>query len=176
MISFRFYNSLTTEQKFEVDKIFFETSTVKKFESVDAKEKFHQKYLGIYQQKHTQHFICALEAEEVIGYICGALDSINEKELYVSLVHFKVFEDLYAKYPAHLHINMSPKASGKGVGSKLIEKYEQHLQKSDIRGVHLITSPDARNVHFYQKNHYSFTCERSFEGHPLLFMGKNLSY
>ena len=175
MITFKYFNTLTREQKFKVDEIFFDTSSIKIFEDDEAKKKFHQKYLGIYQQKYEQHFICALQDDEVIGYICGALDSINEKELYVCLTHFNVFEDFYIKYPAHLHINMSRDASGKGAGSKLIEKYEEHLIEHKVSGVHLITSPSARNVHFYQKNNYSFTCERNFKGHPLLFMGKNLT-
>lgn len=175
MITYKLFNELDRIQKRLVNDIFFSTSSIKIFENSEAKERFFQKYLGIYQLKHPDHFICASEDEKILGYICGAVNSKSERELYISLLHFKVFEDFYEKYPAHLHINISPEFSGKGLGSKLIKKYEEHLIDLGIIGVHLITNPTSRNVHFYQKNDYSFTCEREFNGHRLLFMAKTLS-
>lgn len=176
MTQYVFFNELTVPQVEQVNNIFFDNSEVKSFKDEEAKKKFHQKYLGIYQDKHADHFICAVDNENVIGYICGAIDSKNEKELFVCLSHYNVFEDLYDSYPAHLHINVSLKFSSKGLGSKLINFYEKHLIGFNIQGVHLITNPGARNVNFYQKNLYSFSCEREFKGHPLLFLGKTLSH
>lgn len=176
MNRYMYYSDLNSEQKKSVDFIFFETSSIKEFESTKIRQQFHQKYLGFYQEYYPEHFICVLENENVLGYICGAIDSINDIRFFENLTYFHLFADLYKKYPAHLHINMGPSSSGKGLGSKLIRKYEQHLLDHDVNSVHLITSPKARNINFYKKNHYSFTCKRVCKGQTLLFMGKSLTH
>jgi GNAT superfamily N-acetyltransferase len=151
--------------------IFYESSYKKEFNSEIEKNDFLYKYLGIYKDKYPDLFLVAVKNEEVLGYICGVHDSKLETSLYDLLPHYSLFEDLYAKYPAHLHINLSSKSRGLGVGSILIEAFEE---LSSSGGIHLITGPKARNRSFYLKNNYSFECIREFKGLELLFMGKTL--
>lgn len=154
-----------------VVEIFFESSSKKVFKSDTEKNDFLYKYLGFYKDKYPNIFLVALMDDKVLGYICGARDSKFENELYDFLPHYSLFEDLYEKFPAHLHINLSQNSRGLGVGSKLIEAFEEIVSTS---GVHLITGPKARNRSFYLKNNYTFECLREFRGLELLFMGKTL--
>lgn len=175
MITFKLFDELTHSEKKIIDEIFFASSAVKKFQSIDAKEKFHYKYLGVYQKNYSKLFLCILKDNIPLGYICGVTDSIKATELFELLSHYKMFEDLYAKFPAHLHINLSPESTGLGLGSILISEFEKRLVKLNILGVHLITGPDSRNVNFYRKNGYLYDEKRSFNDSSLLFLGKNLT-
>jgi GNAT superfamily N-acetyltransferase len=52
-------------------------------------------------------------------------------------------------YPAHLHINLSEKVRGSGVGRKLIDAYFEALRESRICGVHVFCGDDP--VRFYER-------------------------
>ena len=43
-----------------------------------------------------------------------------------------------------------------------------------IKGLHLITTEDARNVKFYEKNNYSKIYRAAYNGANLVLMGKPL--
>ena len=77
-----------------------------------------------------------------------------------------------AIHAAHLHINFSAKARGKGLGSILLNHFTSSLGQA---GVHIITGPMERNVFFYEKNGFSFKQEKTYYDTRLLFMGKSLS-
>lgn len=175
MICFKHFKELSQQQIEAVNAIFFETSAIKEFKSEEAKEHFHYKYLGFYQQHSPSNFFALFQDELLMGYICGVLDSSDQSELFELHPYYNLFADLYDQYPAHLHINFSLQATGQGLGSLLIQHFEEHLKKQKVSGVHLITSPQARNVHFYQKNGYDFLVERNFKESSLLLMGKSLT-
>ncbi|GHA21178.1 hypothetical protein GCM10007989_15480 [Devosia pacifica] len=50
-------------------------------------------------------------------------------------------EEIVADYPAHLHINLLPKAQGKGNGRMLIEAELEALRQAGAEQVHLGVSP-----------------------------------
>lgn len=175
MISFNLFNELNDVQKRTVDEIFFQTSSFKEFKSPKEKEQFWFKFLGYYQINHPELFLTILESEKVLGYICGSHDSSSDKDLYNLLSHYSLFEENFVQYPAHLHINMSVDSHGKGLGSKLINEFELLLMNKKVKGVHLITGVDARNVSFYKKNGYIFSDIKKINEHSLLFLGKSLS-
>ena len=49
-------------------------------------------------------------------------------------------------YPAHLHINLLPHLSGRGLGRRLIDTYSASLRDRGIRGVHLGLDPANTNA------------------------------
>lgn len=157
-----------------VMKIFYETSSVKKFVSEDARRNFEFKYLGWYLAQQSRFAFVACEGNEILGYILGCADTQGSNDLLSLNPMLINFSDLYSQYPAHLHINLTERSRGLGIGSKLLETLESNLITAQVRGVHLITSPDASNRFFYQKNGYRFEQIRTFNGCDLLFMGKTL--
>lgn len=54
-------------------------------------------------------------------------------------------------YPAHLHINLLPRAQGLGLGRALIERLVGQLQDRGVAGVHLgVSGTNARAIAFYE--------------------------
>jgi GNAT superfamily N-acetyltransferase len=171
IVEIKKYSDIKNENiKEQIIEIFLESSTVKAFSSQEAMDNFIYKYLGYYMDKYPSWILVALNGNNVLGYICGLPDSKLQQELYEKLDHYELFDDLYPEFPAHLHINLSDDARGKGIGSRLINNFSGLLKQSSIKGVHIITSPVARNVGFYKKNEFDKLIERDNK----LFMGKTL--
>lgn len=75
-------------------------------------------------------------------------------------------------YPSHLHIDLLPRAQGKGNGRALMETLLSALRAKDSLAVHLGTSPqNLRAERFYLK--LGFTELKRLEPHTLV-MGKRL--
>ncbi|MBC7713124.1 MAG: GNAT family N-acetyltransferase [Rhizobacter sp.] len=154
----------------QVEDIFFTSSSLKSFSSPERKAAFYKRWCADYQTLYPQEFFIALEGEKVLGYLSGCSDSITAAEI-VEVPGFKVFQDLFKRFPAHLHINFHLDARGQGLGSILVEHYKKFLCDNDIVGVHLVTSPGVQNVSFYERLHFSFNETRTFNGMDLYFMG-----
>lgn len=172
-----------TSMDFEqVRSIFYETSAVQVFSSEEVKKKFEWKYLGWYLENHRNLFFVAEEISpvagasknQILGYIACCPDTKNATDLLGLNPSLEIFRDFYDQYPAHLHINLSADARGKGLGSELIQHLEGELRRKNTRGLHLLTSPNARNRGFYSKNGFSKEVERQYKEAALLFMGKKL--
>ena len=99
--------------------------------------------------------------------------SLNACEYFKSInPSYLIFKDLFEDFPVHLHINAHPSTQGQGLGSELIDFLITQIPH--LKGVHLITAPTARNVSFYQKNHFHYSEERTYKDTPLLFLGRRL--
>lgn len=169
------YNQLNIKEKEvileEIKFIFFESSSVKSFRDDEHKVSFFNRWCGDYLKHYPEYFYLTLENGKLLGYLCGVIDSklaIN----FLNVPAQNLFEDLFETYPAHLHINFHPDARGKGLGTILINHFENELKKREVRGLHLITSQSARNVSFYKKAGFNYALEREFNGSFLYFMGK----
>lgn len=156
----------------QLSEIFFESSGKKDFKDEKEKEDFYFKYMGYYLAQYPE-FLHVAKDESVIGYCLGA-PSTDKSEFFILQPHLKIFKDLFLKYPAHFHINCHARARGQGVGAGLLAEFELQLQNLEIAGVHLITTPAARNRSFYTRLGYTFEVIRPYEGRELLFMGKKL--
>ena len=147
-------------------------------QSEDDKAKFEDQWLGPYLKDHPKdsHFFLAQESDgETIGYLLGTTNSHSFVKSFEDRVKvYSLYEDLFDDYPAHLHINLSPKCRGKGVGSQLMTKFLDFLKSEKVKGIHLVTSKAARNVSFYEKNGFSFRSERTPKSHTFLFLGQQL--
>ena len=162
------------EQKFlpEIKEIFFESSTKKTFKDDAEKEGFFYKYLGFYLEHFPELCLVAVD-EKVLGYVVTSPKS-DSSELLSIQPHLKTFEEYFNRFPAHLHINCHADSRGKGVGSKLISETEMKLQGMKIKGLHIMTGPDAANQKFYKKLGFNFQVVQDFNGSSILFMGKEL--
>lgn len=155
----------------QIRVIFFETSTRKEFASEEEREAFFEKYVGFYL-KNYPHLVFVAKSERVLGYVLGS--PITDASFYKIQPHLEVFEDLFKKYPGHLHINLSAASQGLGLGQKLVFEFCRALSTYHSPGLHIMTGPESRNQSFYEKLGFSFKKTRNFRGNPILFMGLEL--
>jgi hypothetical protein len=140
-------------QKIEkLKSIFWESSVKTDFESEKKKSEFEYKYFDFYV-KYFPHLSFAIESDNhPIGYLLGAdqttpyLDQL-EMQKYVA-----EFEDIFATYPAHFHINLSENARGKGCGQIALQELFKILTDQNCPGVHVITALEHPSQKFYEKN------------------------
>lgn len=158
----------------QIEEIFWETSARQEFPSAEERQRFLDRYLGEYLRNYPQYVWVARQGDQVLGYILGVASTSEARTIRENSPHLELFEDMYGRYPAHLHINCRAQARGHGVGSDLVKRFERELVKQGVTGVHLITSPTARNVGFYLKNGYAHKVERLWNDRPLLLLGKTL--
>lgn len=152
------------------EEIFFLSSSVKEFASSDKKAAFYKRWCRDYQELYPDEFFVVFEGEKILGYLSGCYDSLKAASV-MSVPGLHVFQDLFMDFPAHLHINFHPDARGKGLGTLLIRHYIAYLKEHHVRGVHLVTSPDALNVSFYERLGFDQIHIREFNNSPLQFMG-----
>ena len=163
----------------QIDDIFFESSPKKSFISDSDKQQFKYKYVSYYQKRYPDLFFIAYEIKEngafqVIAYICASENTLKDEELFNLNPYLEAFKGACQKYPAHLHINCSSYSRGKGLGAKLIVTLESALREKKCNGLHLITSPNARNVNFYEKNKFNERFNAVYGEAKLLLMAKKL--
>ena len=58
----------------------------------------------------------------------------------------------YPEYPSHLHIDLLPRAQGKGLGIKMMDHFMAHLRDRGSKGLHLgLGIENQRAFNFYKK-------------------------
>ncbi len=170
------FSELSETRQFEVllaiKEIFFLSTSKKKFDSDEQQEEFFNKWCGDYLKIYPDLFFLVFNSEnKLLGYLSGALNTIESLEL-MRVPGVKNFIHLYKKFPAHLHINFHPDSRGQGIGSLLVKHYLVFLKSRGVLGVHLITSPDALNVSFYERLGFVHTEIYSTPQMELMFMGR----
>jgi ribosomal protein S18 acetylase RimI-like enzyme len=168
-------DKLPNEMWQQVEDIFLESSAIKQFTSNKEREDFLYKYLRYYKETYPELFFVASREHQVLGYICASRSTKSDIKLINALKHLSLFNYYYASHPAHLHINCHAGARGLGLGSQLLLHLEKELIAQKIGGLHLITSPNARNVGFYRKNGYTDEYKAQQGEVTFLLMGKILS-
>ena len=163
-------STFTEAQEWEeaVERIFFLCSSRQTFSDHVERAAWSARWLGPYRQLFSE-WIYLARAEEgtIIGYLTGCPDSRLFQGKY--LPGMEIFEDLYDRFPAHLHINCHPDWRHQGVGTALVSHYLKALAPV-AKGVHIITAADARNQDFYRANGFLFEEERQ----GLVLMGRTL--
>ncbi len=159
-----------------IKNIFFESSVRKKFSGEEERETFWNKWTAHYFANEMESLYLAIKNENVVGYLMGCRDSAKASfALAQENPSLEIFADQFKKYPAHLHINFSGAARGLGGGHLLVSAFAKDLSVLSIPGVHIITSPAARNVRFYLREGFDVLLERPWKDTPLLFMGRDIS-
>ena len=72
-----------------------------------------------------------------------ALDNIHHP--------WRAREDLTARFPSHLHIDLLPRLQGRGLGRRLVDTFTAALRACRSRGLHLfVTRGNIRAIEFYR--------------------------
>lgn len=175
MVEIKKLNSLKgdelTDALLQIREIFFLSTSIKEFSSLDRKEAFFKRWCGDFIALFPEHFYLMMEGGKLLGYLSGCLDSAAAKG-QLEVPGYLVFEDLFGEFPAHLHINFHPDCRGRGLGSLLVNEFCKDLSRLKITGVHLVTSPGSQNVSFYSRLGFKREVSREFNSMSLLFMGK----
>lgn len=109
----------------------------------------------------------AEDDEGVFGYIAGVFDSIafearlerewwphlrehyadptgdpalwNADQKRISLIHHPKPAPaiLMERFPAHIHMNLLPRAQGKGMGTALLDRWIENARTNGVKGIHL---------------------------------------
>lgn len=157
------------EFRTQLNEIFFETSSKKKFKDSKEQQAFLWKYVGFYLSHYAQYAWLSIQDGRVLGYVLGMARTIDA-DLYAIQPHLKAFEEHFQLYPAHLHVNCHSEAQGKGIGKALVQKFLGQLTAEKISGLHIMTGPTSGNKIFYQKLGFAFEVEKN----SILLMGLKL--
>jgi len=135
----------------EIDKIFFEASSVQAFATLKERLDFHWLWLGRYLIGEPAEAFVALEAGHVKGYLVGSLVDPASQDATLGLDYFDTFAPQTARYPANLHINVDQTVRSRGIGERLIKAFEHHATVRRAAGVHIVTGAGMRNIGFYNR-------------------------
>ena len=144
-----------------VKEIFFLSSSKKTFLDEEKKEAFFKRWCGDYIYHYPAEFFILFEEDRVLGYLSGCQNTV-ESFNHLNVPGLEIFKDFLPEFPAHFHINFHPDARGRGLGSFLLNHYIEILKANKVKGVHLITSPEAPNVSFYERLSFSHCHTREF--------------
>lgn len=165
------WKTLSAEQQNQLEGVFWQTASNTEFPDESSRQRFFDRWLGRYLKNDAIGFLFVAQLDgQVVGYCTGTVDSGVFFGRQVPLME-QMFSEHWRRYPAHLHINMSAACRGAGTGSALISAAKQHLHEQQTSGVYIITSPDSRNVSFYEGNGFNHRVRGEINAHPLLFMG-----
>ena len=111
-------------------------------------------FMDTYRKQHIPHIERRIHEQstpakerEIVGRALDAYRATPAPSLLMDVIN---------TYPAHLHINVLPKAQRKGIGGVLLRHYEQYCRAQHARGIHLITSDNnVRALPFYEAHGYS---------------------
>jgi ribosomal protein S18 acetylase RimI-like enzyme len=139
-------------------------------------------YVGPYLAFEPELSLVLEDGEGICGYALGAFDSCAFYERYeaewrpglcarfpapqgdagawsrVEQVHYCYHHpdyfcpEPYAAYPSHLHIDLLPRAQGRGYGRRMIERNMETLRRRGSPGAHLgLSALNVRALGFYQR-------------------------
>jgi GNAT superfamily N-acetyltransferase len=135
----------------EIDAIFFE-------------------YLRL--EPHLAFVGCA--AGRAVGYVVSCHANPARSPRFAGLTYFQAFAAACARFPAHLHINLTEAARGGGIGARLIEACAADAAAAGLSGIHVVTSATARNVGFYRRNGFHEVDSAERNGNRVVFLGREL--
>lgn len=155
-----------------IDVIFYDSSNTKTFASAAEREAFRERWLGRYLERAPQWAYLAIASDgSVAGYLVGSVANETEDAATANIPEFAT---LVSDYPAHLHVNLAAPFRNRGIGRDLIDAFAADAAGAGARGVHIVTSADARNVRFYERAGFRGIARTSIGGREQLFMGRRL--
>lgn len=149
-----------------LDAIFFESSGTQSFADEAERQAFRERWLGKYLADEPEWAYAAIARDgTVAGYLVGSLSEASGLEDFAAAT---------ADYPAHLHVNLAPAYRNRGIGGKLVAVFAADAGRAGAKGVHVVTSADARNVRFYERAGFREVARTQLGGRDLLFLGRRL--
>ncbi|MFK0163982.1 GNAT family N-acetyltransferase [Rhizobium sp. NPDC090279] len=124
-------------------------------------------YSAPYATLHPELVFVAEDDEGVFGYISGVFDTDafeerlerewwpdlrrryadpagdpalwNADQKRISAIHHPKHAPavLIARFPAHIHMNLLPRAQGKGIGTALLDRWIENARANGVKGIHL---------------------------------------
>ena len=164
-----------------IEEIFFLSSAGGGTLLGPERDEFYRRWTGYYLDEQPDLVLLAEDEDEgesggaVVGYLMGCDRSAEAIRLFDDNFYYRAFEDCYADYPAHLHLNVLPDHRGIGVGARLVARFEDLCRERGCVSVHLITAAGARNRSFYQRVGYKTVSERRVDDRDLVLLGRKLS-
>jgi len=166
---------LRNEMARQMDDVFFTSAGPAHFADASERRDFHSTWLGSYREAFPSLCLIAVLDDRVTGYLVGSLEPPASEAGFKGQFHVSVFRDHWARFPAHLHINVAPEARSRRVGEKLVDDFAVRAGAAGCLGVHIVTGAAARNAGFYRKCGFSFEVRRQALERDLLFMGRPLA-
>ena len=81
----------------------------------------------------------------------------------------------YEDYPSHLHIDLLPRAQGKGLGRSMIEQLIERLGAGGSPGVHLgVSTRNTRAQAFYQRLGFQELARTGSPGDGVIYLGRRI--
>jgi ribosomal protein S18 acetylase RimI-like enzyme len=81
----------------------------------------------------------------------------------------------YDAFPSHLHIDLLPRAQGRGYGRRMIEQLLGHLRRRGAQGVHLgVSVGNVKALGFYQRLGFRELCRVGSGPDGCIYMGNSL--
>ncbi len=165
----------TAALKAGLDAVFFEASNTQSFASGAERAAFRERWLGRYLTHDAAFAHVAIAADgAVAGYVVGSIDDPSIAERFSDLGYLHAFRDLTRRYPAHLHVNLEPQFRGRGLGSRLVERFIADAAAAGAPGAHVTTSRGARNIAFYERNGFSEQASLDVGMKEIVFLARAL--
>lgn len=162
-------------------------------------------FVGPYLAFETELSLILEDAEGICGYAFGALDSrafydrfeskwrpklcaqfpeptgdpakwSRVEQMYYVYHHPDYFcPEPYEQYPSHLHIDLLPRAQGRGMGRRMMERVMEKLREQGSPGAHLGLSVfNERAFGFYQRLGFKELARAGTGPDACIYMGKSL--
>jgi ribosomal protein S18 acetylase RimI-like enzyme len=171
----------------------------------DDPEALGRIFVGPYLAYETEFSLILEDGEGICGYAFGALDSrafyaryesewrrelcarfpapqgdpsgwTRTQQVHDCYHHPDYFcPEPYAAWPSHLHIDLLPRAQGRGYGRRMMEEVLERLRRRGSPGAHLgLSFGNTRAFGFYQKLGFRELCRVGSGPDGTIYMGKSL--
>lgn len=158
-----------------LDAIFYETAPLAPAQE-PARAEFHDLWLGQYLRHEPELCWVALDSGgNVTGYLVGCWDNPVGSPRFSRLDYFDTFAEAVARYPAHLHINLTVAARGKGLGAQLVARFAAATEHQGLPGLHVVTGAGMRNLRFYERIGFRRIASTRRGGGEVVFLGHDLT-
>lgn len=159
----------------QIDTIFFEASS-RTFPPGPERDAFRDRWLGRYLKGGSDALFLALQGEDTVaGYLVGAVENPALQERFADIGYFRTkFAELCRRFPAHLHINLSPVFRSRGIGARLIEAFADYASGQGAFGMHIVTGQGMRNVRFYEQCGFEERGKAPWKGGEVVFLARPL--
>jgi len=167
-----------------IERIFFEAAGVRTFATETERAEFRERWLGRYltHDRALTHVAIVDPAQhgevsgspDILGYVVGSHDDPARTLRFADIPYFVDLAAVTARYPAHLHINLTESARNHGVGGILIEAFVGDVAAAGLPGVHVVTGARSRNVGFYNRLGFLERATATFNDNPVVLLGRDV--
>lgn len=158
-----------------MEAVFFESSPTRIFASQADRTRFYETWLGRYLVHFPEFAFVAVDPQDhILGYVVGSANDPAHDPRFADIAYFRAFAALTETYPAHLHINLTEKARNLGLGGHLVATFAEAVRAAGARGLHVVTSENARNRGFYARQGFDLMSQALWLGTPIVFLARPL--